>query len=181
MPSFCYTWFRTSRIGICVDETNNTQYVQLECGQVKERRSWWREVEKWRKGKQRLTRRQLLLHCRGIVSAACIDFVSFGQDGCDQEENASDEGGTFKKVFGHLWLIPGVCQFWSTTALFWPVKSTQIRDKIAKISKAQFCFLIDAKEYTGLKKVHHRRCWRWWLILSIFCLCWSNLVDAVEM
>ena len=31
------------------------------------------------------------------MSAACIDFVSFGQDGCDQEEDASDEGGTFKK------------------------------------------------------------------------------------
>ena len=43
------------------------------------------------------------------------------------------------------------------------VKSTQIRDKMAKISQSmpQFCFLIDAKEYTGLKKVHHHRCWRW--------------------
>ena len=30
------------------------------------------------------------------MSAAYNNFVSFAQDGCDQEEDASDEGKTFK-------------------------------------------------------------------------------------
>ena len=51
-------------------------------------------------------RDSLVGNCSSTEEALCllhiIDFVSFRQDGCDQEENASDEGGTFKKVFGHL-------------------------------------------------------------------------------
>ena len=50
-------------------------------------------------------------------------------------------------------------QFWYTIISFRPEKYTKKYDKISKISRngPKYCILC-AKQYTVLKKVHHRRC-----------------------
>ena len=59
------------------------------------------------------------------------------------------------------YLMPDICQFWDTTTLCSPVK---VHQKCIKLPKFR---VLSAKKGTGLKKVHHRRWWRWWLIWGI--------------
>ena len=51
---------------------------------------------------ERETEVSLVGNCSSTEETLCllhfINFVSFGQDGCDQEEDAGDEGGTGKSL-----------------------------------------------------------------------------------
>ena len=64
--------------------------------------------------------------------------------------------------FGQHMVIPDICQFWYTTALYMPVKSTPksayVRNKIAKTGcNRQKCRVLYAEKCTSLKKVYHCR------------------------